>query len=60
MSIESPLMDLIGNLGVPIAVMIYLFYRESKYQDKQLNVMNELIDVVKNNNQILNKLMDKV
>ena len=47
------IMDLINNLGFPIAMVCYFIWDKSKLTDKLVNAIN-------NNNLILSRLLDKL
>ena len=58
---------LIGNLGVPVAVMVYLLYRDAKKEDARIvregqytEVITEIKVAVQNNTSALNETRNMV
>lgn len=54
------LVDLISNVGFPIAVVAYMFYKENKQDDKHAEESKGFIEAINNNTMALTRLLDKM
>lgn len=52
--------ELIGNLGFPIAVVIYLFWSQAKERLEHKEETNGFINAIENNTLVIQKLTDKL
>lgn len=53
---EDTIVDLISNVGFPIAVSIALFYQMTKTNEMYVNLLRDFQEVINNNTQSLNLL----
>lgn len=53
---EQTIINVISNVGFPIAVSIALFYQMNKTNEKYLSLLKEFQQVINNNTQSLNLL----
>ena len=54
------LIELIQNLGFPIAVACAMFWQNTRMQDQHKEEMTKVIDAVNNNTLALTELKDKI
>lgn len=59
MSIQE-VSNLVGTLGFPIACCIALFWQQSKSEDRWIEELNKLKEVVDNNNKLIEKLLERM
>lgn len=52
--------QLIGNLGFPIAVVIYLFWSQAKERMEHKEETQGFINAIENNTLVIQKLTDKL
>lgn len=57
---ESVTLDLISNVGFPIAVSIGLFYQMTKSNDMYLQLMRDFQEVINNNTKSIDLLNSTV
>ena len=53
---ESTLLDIVSNLGFPIAVSVALFYQMNKSNETYIQLLRDFQDVISNNTQSINLL----
>lgn len=53
---ESSILDVVSNLGFPIAVSIALFYQMNKANETYIQLLRDFQDVISNNTQSINLL----
>ena len=53
---ENTLLDIVSNLGFPIAVSIALFYQMNKSNETYIQLLRDFQDVISNNTQSINLL----
>ena len=57
---ESTMLEIISNVGFPIAVSIALFVQMTKTNDKYLDLLRDFKHIVKNNTESVEKLNETV
>lgn len=57
---ESAMLEIISNVGFPIAVSIALFIQMTKTNDKYLDLLRDFKHIVKNNTESIEMLNDTV
>lgn len=57
---ESVALDIISNVGFPIAVSIGLFYQMTKTNDKYLELLRDFKHIIKNNTESVDALSEAV
>ena len=57
---ESTMLEIISNVGFPIAVSIALFIQMTKTNDKYLDLLRDFKHIVKNNTESIDKLSETV
>ena len=60
---DEPFLNLISNVGFPIAVSIALFYQISKTNETYLNLLRDFQDVIANNTksvELLNATIERL
>lgn len=53
---ESSILDIVSNLGFPIAVSVALFYQMNKSNETYIQLLRDFQDVISNNTQSINLL----
>lgn len=53
---ESSILDVVSNLGFPIAVSIALFYQMNKSNETYIGLLRDFQQVISNNTQSVNLL----
>lgn len=53
---ESSILDVISNLGFPIAVSVALFYQMNKSNETYISLLRDFQQVISNNTQSINLL----
>lgn len=54
--VESTILDVVSNLGFPIAVSVALFYQMNKTNETYIGLLRDFQQVIANNTQSLNLL----
>lgn len=54
------LIDMISNVGFPIAVVCYMFWRDSKQEEKHTEESKGFTEAINNNTLALTRLLDKM
>ena len=57
---EDSILNIINNVGFPIAVSVALFYQMMKMNEMYVNLLREFQEVINNNTQSINLLNDTV
>ena len=60
MSMEDTIINVINNVGFPIAVSIALFYQMAKTNETYIAMLRDFQEVINNNTQSINLLNDTV
>ena len=53
---ESTILDIVSNLGFPIAVSVALFYQMNKTNETYIGLLRDFQNVISNNTQSINLL----
>lgn len=53
---ESTILDIVSNLGFPIAVSVALFYQMNKSNETYIQLLRDFQEVISNNTQSINLL----
>lgn len=53
---ESTILDIVSNLGFPIAVSVALFYQMNKTNETYIQLLRDFQSVISNNTQSVNLL----
>ena len=53
---ESTILDIVSNLGFPIAVSVALFYQMNKTNETYIGLLRDFQNVISNNTQSVNLL----
>lgn len=53
---EQSFLDMIGNLGFPIAVSVALFYQMTKSNERYMTLLHEFQEVISNNTKSIDLL----
>lgn len=53
---ESTILDIVSNLGFPIAVSVALFYQMNKSNETYIQLLRDFQEVISNNTQSVNLL----
>ena len=53
---ESTILDVVSNLGFPIAVSVALFYQMNKSNETYIGLLRDFQQVISNNTQSINLL----
>lgn len=53
---ESSILDIVSNLGFPIAVSVALFYQMNKTNETYIGLLRDFQSVISNNTQSINLL----
>ena len=53
---ESSILDVVSNLGFPIAVSVALFYQMNKTNETYIQLLRDFQSVISNNTQSINLL----
>lgn len=53
---ESNILDIVSNLGFPIAVSVALFYQMNKSNETYIQLLRDFQEVISNNTQSINLL----
>ena len=53
---ESTILDIVSNLGFPIAVSVALFYQMNKTNETYITLLRDFQNVISNNTQSVNLL----
>lgn len=53
---ESTILDVVSNLGFPIAVSVALFYQMNKSNETYIQLLRDFQEVISNNTQSINLL----
>lgn len=56
----SVITQLISSVGFPIAVCLYLFYRDNKLSEQHKQEMDKMSDAINNNTLVMRQLLDKI
>lgn len=54
------LLELISNVGFPIAVCVYLLYNQNKERDAHKDETMGFVTAINNNTEVIRKLTDKL
>lgn len=54
------IIELISNLGFPIACVVYLFYTNAKQRELHSEENKSFVDAIQNNTLVIQKLTDKL
>lgn len=57
---DTSILDLISNVGFPIAVVVYMFYRDNQMSAKHDAESKGFIEAINNNTMALTKLVDRL
>ena len=57
---ESTILDVVSNLGFPIAVSVALFYQMNKTNETYIGLLRDFQSVISNNTQSINLLNSTV
>ena len=57
---EDSIINIINNVGFPIAVSVALFYQMAKTNETYINLLRDFQEVINNNTQSINLLNDTV